>query len=286
MKLAISLSAENISKQGMKLPDTFAVVSIMDTKDGATEIGRTEVVTNTSSPDYINRIILDDYSEGEEMNLVVSLFNHVSDNKNESITSMPFEVSDVLNAVDMILTKKLKDGSNGSISMRFDKVDDDLKNQGVLKFQMRGINLVNTDGLGVFQKSDPFFELQCNRFQTKRHVNVGDSVYRSIVIKNNLSPVWPSGEVSVHALVGVSQVDDTDLYDVPFRIVVYDADDKRDKTFIGEVAKVSINDLINNVNETALSDIEKIDQDRSFPLLDDDRKEVGKILVLSAEVVS
>lgn len=101
MKLSISISAENLPTKSSKFPDTYAVVTIIDSHDGSKVIGQTEIVTNTSSPDYIKRIILNDYIEGEEMNLVVTLYNHISDNdeKNE-MTAIPFQVLDILKAED------------------------------------------------------------------------------------------------------------------------------------------------------------------------------------------
>lgn len=166
--------------------------------------------------------------------------------------------------------------------MRLDEVDDTNDNHEILKLQLRCINLINTDGYGVFKKSDPFFELHRYRYQTKRHMNFGDAVYRSKVVNNNLSPIWPSGEIPVNELVSIpSSENDTTIQ------FIYDSDDKHDCVYMGEVSKISIHDLIHNVNETALSDIEKIDLERSFPLYDNDnKKEVGKLLILSAEIIT
>lgn len=284
MVLILTLSADDLPSKGVmgkRLPDPFAVVTVQSTEQGVkpVTVGETEVISNTTSPDFTTRLFVTDYDGSEPMHLVVTIYNQTSKDDKEMICAVPFEVSDVLKADDGILQKEIKDGSGGTVSMRLEETATAGGN-ATLAFQLRAVKLDNTDGLGMgIKKSDPFFELVRYRHQTARNIKVGDAVYRSSVCSNNLSPVWPAGTVDVDALVGDSGDNDT-----KFRIVVYDSDDKRSRQLIGQV-DVSVNDLIGNVNETALSDIDSMDLTKSFVLRDADGKdETGKIMVLSAEV--
>jgi Ca2+-dependent lipid-binding protein len=279
MQLIVTLSAEDLPTKGAmggKLPDPFAIVTIASKDEDVkpTTVGQTEVIQNTTSPDWTTRLVIDHYDEGDEMNLVVTVLHQLSKDTNETLCSIPFEVSSVMRTDDSIMTKDMK-GCDGKLSIR---IEEKPPSAGKLHFQIRAVNLKNVDGLGLgIKKSDPFYEFHRYRHQTKRNIVVGDAVYRSSICENNLHPVWPAGTVEVAALV-------TDSSNDTFRLAVYDADDKRSRVLIGQV-DVKLNDIIENVNETALSDIEKIDFSKSLTLLDNDgEKHTGTILVLSAEI--
>ena len=91
-------------------------------------------------------------------------------------------------------------------------------NETLLKLHLAGQKLKNVEG--PFTKSDPYFEITSN-FNTE---NI--SVYKSEVVKNNLSPRWN------HASIEMMKLCNGDL-DKNFRINVYDHESNDDDVLIG-----------------------------------------------------
>jgi hypothetical protein len=260
MRLTLSLWAENLPNTGMTggvPPDPFAVVTVLHKEPGVkpTVLGHTEYIENTQSPDWTKHLTIEDFEA--------------------SMGSTLFEVGSILGAKGSVLAQEMKAGG-GIIAVRLEERPE--YSAGTLAFQIRGLNLKNMDGLGFgMQKSDPYFELHRVRRSVKRNVAVWDAVYRSKVIDNSLSPVWPQTFLEMDNLVNEGKRNEK------FRLVVNDYDAKGNHDIIGEV-QLTVNQLIDNVNDTALADVKKIDQEKSFILKDGNGKETGKILVLSAEV--
>jgi hypothetical protein len=144
---------------------------------------------------------------------------------------------------------------------------------GTLNLKMRGIKLKNTEGFGVFRKSDPFFELQRKRKSVKGFA-VWDCVFRSRPLDNNLNPVWND------ACVELSTLCNGDL-DQKFQVTVLDFDKGNKHTMMGTF-QVSVNELLEAVTDGAgVSSPEEVNIDKAFTMIND-HEEVGKVVVISA----
>ena len=101
---------------------------------------------------------------------------------------------------------KMKKG--GKVFARVDKQE----GSGTLRLKMSGSKLKNVEG-GMFGKSDPFFQLLRKDYGKKGFE--WNSVHRSNVVKNDLSPVWKESTIQLSDLCGA------DL-DAPLMLAVYD----------------------------------------------------------------
>lgn len=273
MKLRLSCWAENLPKQhllGSGLPDCFAVVTLLHKDVKPTVLGRTEVIRKTNSPDFTKTFVLD-YELGHPVHLVISLYNDAGKNNN-SIGSTAFEVSSILGNAGVV-AKELKNG--GIVAARLEQVT----STATLEFQLRGVNLKNTDG--IFNKSDPFFELQRARKHIRTGQTVWDAVYRSPEVRNDLNPVWSEVFLDLETLGGSDQT-------TPFRLVVLDYDKNGKHDVIGH-AQLSVNDLIDSsIGDVALqANVLKAKMEhtsKSIQLTNSDNEETGKILVVKAKV--
>ena len=179
------------------------------------------------------------------------------------------------------MAKELK-GGQGVLAVRLEEVSNEATGQ--LNLQLRGLHLKNTDGLGLknsWNKSDPFFEILRARKHAKTKATVWDAVYRSETREDNLHPVWPEVFLDLDYLVGCTGGGDG-CETTKLRIAVYDYDKNGKHDMIGSVA-LTVNDLLDNVNDTVLQDISKIDTTKSFSLTMG-KEETGKLLVVKASV--
>ena len=262
MRLQLSLAAEDLPKSLVGgTPDPFAVVTMMTAGNKPTVLGQTEVLTNTDSPDWTKLFYIEDFELGKPCNMIVSIYS--SQQKKKPLGSTVWEVGSILGAPGSRLAKRLKDG--GVLIAHVEEATA----AGTLRFQLRGLDFTNTEGGGIWNKSDPFFELQ----RLHVHSRVFDTVFRSATVSNNLHPVWGESFVEVHALCGGQRQQ-------KFRLVVYDHDANGQHDKMGHVL-LTVDDLLGAVNETALKeDRNEINADSAFGL----SKGAGKILVAAAEI--
>eukprot|EP00977_Amphora_coffeiformis_P027987 scaffold34678_cov248-Amphora_coffeaeformis.AAC.1 len=260
MRLQLSLAAQDLptpQRQGV-----FAVV--VDTV-GDQLIGQTEVlVTTEQAVDWTKLFYIEDWELGQPHELVVTIYSG-----KESLGSVLLEVGAVLGAPGSRLAQKMK---NGSVVVAH---VEEATAAGTLRFQLRGWNLVNMDrGLGILNKSDPFFELQ----RWRARARVWDTVFRSAVINNDLYPLWNESFVEIHALCGGRQTKQK------FRLCLHDDDANGKRQDMGHVL-LTIDDMLASVNPTASSsDRNNVQENPGFTIRKGN-KEMGKILIAAAEVI-
>jgi hypothetical protein len=267
MRLQLSLSAEDLPKTSLMggIPDPFAVVTLVgETGQKPVILGQTEVLSQTASPDWTKLFYVDFEPGHNPMNIIVSIYS--SEQKKLPLGSTLWDVGSILAASGSRLAKKIK--KDGGVLIAH---VEEATSAGTLQFQLRGWDLTNTEGAGVFNKSDPFFELQ--RWHT--HGGGWDAVFRSVAVHDNLSPAWGESFVEVHALCG-GQLQQK------FRIVVFDFDRNGRHTEMGRVL-LTVEELLAAVNETALLDSKNMNLDKAF-VLAKSGKEVGRIVVVAAKV--
>jgi hypothetical protein len=207
MRLQLSVWAESVPAG--KHP--FAVLTQLSSQGTSTLLGQTEVLANSIHPDWTKLFYLDNITLSETTHVVVTLFS-----QKESLGAAVFDVQAVLGTNGGTQAKQLKNQS----TRLFLHVTPSTASAGILHFQFRATDLPNVEGMGLFNKSDPFFELQ--RWRSSDHY---DAVFRSAAINNNLQPVWLPGCVEIDALCG-------DDYQ-QFRIVVYDHNNDGEHVIMG-----------------------------------------------------
>lgn len=257
-KLCLSLKAKdlnNVAGAFKGTSDPYATVTIFSFRShNPVVLGRTEAVKNNLSPDWVKTFEID-YELGSNMNVVINVFDEVTKGKNRSMGSASFDVSKILAAPGNTKAVKMKKG--GNVIVRADKP----KGSGNLRLQLKGSKLKNVES-GMFGKSDPFFQLM------RRDVGANgfewQTVYRSKHVKDNLNPNWEADTIPLSSLCG------GDL-DAPLLLTVADYAGDGNHTHMGQV-ETTVNSIANSVGNTG------------FYLMSDKGKNVGDLIVCTAEV--
>ena len=272
MKLRLSFSGEDLRASD----GVYVIATQIHPAAGVapTILGQTEsiVATTSNNIDWTKSFVLD-YEFGEELSIIVTIRT-----ANRAISSALFDVGQILGNGG-VLGKELKD-SNGIVIVCVEEC----QCMGQLQLQIRGLQLKNMDGIGFgINKSDPFFEIQRQRVLATNNALAWDAVYRSKVIDNDLNPIFPEFFVDLDELIG--SCSESGLATKKLRVVVYDYD-KQGNQEIGSCI-LSVNDFIDNMNETALNtDISRIDTSKCFPLMVGRSQQVtGKIVVAKAALI-
>ena len=210
MKVEVSIHAsrlKNVAGAFKGTSDPFAVVTRIATSSGTKPevLGKTEVVKNSLSPQFIKTFELD-YELGTPTKIAVSIFDEVRKGDNKAMGSAVFDIGECLGARGNTKAKKLKKGGTVFVSVRKSE------GHGILRMKLKGTKLKNVEG-GLFGKSDPFFEV--SRKVSSAGGLTWDNVFRSSPVKNNLNPDWESAVIELSTLCG------GDL-DLPVQIAVFD----------------------------------------------------------------
>ena len=104
-----------------------------------------------------------------------------------------FEVGDVLGQRGNVASKSLQTG--GAVYVHIERSRDDGEH-GVIKFQLRGLNIANTQTLG--RKASPFFELY--RKVERPTGAIWSPVYRSNVLRGDLNPKWGEADLNLETV--------------------------------------------------------------------------------------
>jgi len=225
MKVELSLHAAGLKDVnfGPKVKcDPYAVVTKISTStsDKPQVLGKTEVIENTRSPEWIKVFILD-YELGQPLKLVVSIYH-----ESKSMGSCVLDVGEILGARGQTKAKRIKQGGSLVAHCR------PSVGTGLFRFQLQATDLKNTEGF--MRKSDPFLELA--RQINSAGGSTWDNVYRSKVIKDSLDPVWESDVMALSTLCGGNQ-------DLPIRVSVFDFESSGKHVLMGRV-ETSVKGLV------------------------------------------
>jgi copine 1/2/3 len=212
MKLELSLHASNLKNVimgsfGSVGSDPFCVVTHMG-NDKAVVLGKTETILNSISPDFTKVFLIDGYTLGTPMKLIVSIFHDDKSGatKPKTMGIAVFEVGEILGAHGCTKAKRIPNG--GTI---FAHVRPAVTSAGVLRLQLEAVNLINTEGF--MRKPDPFFEL--SRRIDSAGAQTWDNIHRSETKSNTLNPTWDAAVLDVGMLCGGN-------LDTPIKIAIYD----------------------------------------------------------------
>jgi len=234
MNIQLSLRASklrNVAGAFKGISDPFAVVSVLsdDSNGRPVILGKTEVVKNCLSPDWVKTFTME-YELGRPTRIAVSVYDEIKKSNNKSMGSAIFEVGAILGAKGNTKAKRFNNG--GTIYVRVEKS----VGIGNLRLKMSGVKLKNVEGM--FGKSDPFFTLS-----KKDEGYLGTEwnvVYRSHVVHNNLNPHWKEDMIELKILCG-------DNLDQPILVSVYDYEKSGKHKTMGQF-QTSVNGLIGAKN--------------------------------------
>jgi len=259
MKIQISVKATKLQNSAglfKGTSDPFAVVTILGNRPGDRPviIGKTEVIKNTLDPDWITTFKVD-YNLGDPVNVLVKIFDKVSDGDNIPMGSGVFDVGRVMGAKGNTKAKKMRDDA-GTIFLKVAKASP----SETLTLKMSGIEFDNLDGF--FNKSDPFFEIRKkDRGLRGEEWNI---VHRSDYVKNDLNPDWPEEEIDLGVLCG-------DNLDEPLYIRIFDNESSGTHELMGQF-ETSVNGLIAAAQDSSVIDMMK------------EGEKTGGIMIQNAEV--
>jgi hypothetical protein len=171
-------------------------------KDKPRVLGKTEVIQNSLSPDWITQFTVD-YLFGKETRITIAIFDDSrKTGKPKSMGSSQFELGEILGSRGRVKAKSLKTG--GTLFCRVTKAAKE--DYGVLKLQLRGEDLKVSEGVGPFGrgKPDPFFVLNSQAAHTGGS-RVWHQEFRSEVVCENDQPQWNLFEISIERLCGGDQ---------------------------------------------------------------------------------
>jgi Ca2+-dependent lipid-binding protein len=123
--------------------DPYAVVTLLANQPGQQPVilGKTEVIANTLSPQWIKKFEVD-YNFCQNSRVSVGIYDATKKGKDDkSMGSAVFEVGEVLGTRGNIKAKKLQKG--GTLFCRIQKAQIVNQNVGSLRFKLRGIKLKN-----------------------------------------------------------------------------------------------------------------------------------------------
>jgi Copine/C2 domain len=181
--------------------DPYAVVTLLagGPNENPRVLGKTEVIKNSLSPDWITQFTVD-YQFGKETRINIAIFDEVrKTGKHKPMGSAQFEIGEILGSRGNVKAKGLKTG--GTLFCRVTKAADE--DYGVLQLQFRGEDLKVSEGGGLFGrgKPDPFFVLNAQAAHTGGN-RVWHQEFRSEVVLENDRPDWSLFEISMERICG------------------------------------------------------------------------------------
>lgn len=238
--------------------DPYAVVTRIATEPGETPrvLGRTEVVSNTQSPTWAKKFLLD-FDLGTTQKLVVSVYHKRSDDDagSESMGATLFDVGKTLGARGSTKAKRIKGDGTVFATIR------PSQGEGSLRLKLKGEGLKNVEG--IFRKSDPFYEIYRN--VDNAGGDTWELQFRSEVVKDELDPEWDEQTLELSQLCGGN-------LDLPLRCKFFDFERSGDHVPMG-MLETTVNKLV-----------EAHDEDNRNMTLLQKGDEVGEMIVELAEV--
>lgn len=106
---SLLLPSSPMSGFGKGCSDPYAVVTQLSTSSNQKPhvIGKTEVIKNTLSPNWVTSFVLD-YELGTPMKVAVQIFDEIRKGDNKAMGSATFDIGEVLGARGGTKAKKLK----------------------------------------------------------------------------------------------------------------------------------------------------------------------------------
>ncbi|CAK9204572.1 unnamed protein product [Sphagnum troendelagicum] len=271
----------SFSANKLRVMDTFSksdpmLVGFLKRFDGSLEeLGRTEVVLNSSSPNWVKELRVE-YRFEEVQQLLLRVYDidtnfaNISSEKlqlrdQQFLGEVVCALSEIVMAPNQKFTVPLHGQGErvhqhdwGSLTITTEEM---VKSKSLVEIVVRCAELDNKD---LFSKSDPF--LRISRLQEDGSAT---SVYRTEVKKNNLNPTWKPIRISLQ------QLNNGDM-DRPLKIECCNFNTNGSHDLIG-VTQISLNGLL-ELTRTRLP------QDLNRPVQNQNKQPGGKFYVESCVI--
>ncbi|XP_054566482.1 copine-7 [Eptesicus fuscus] len=222
-KVELRLSCRHLLDRDPLTKSDPSVVLLLQAQGQWVQVDRTEVVRSCLHPVFSKVFTLDYYFE-EAQKLRFEVYDShgpgsLSCQDDDFLGGMECTLGQIVAQKKVTRPLLLKFGRNAGKSTITVIAEDISTNNGYVELSFRAQKLDDKD---VFSKSDPFLELyRVNDDQSEQ------LVYRTEVVKNNLSPVWEPFKVSLNSLCSCEETR-------PLKCLVWDHDSRGKHDFIGE----------------------------------------------------
>ncbi|XP_073911562.1 copine-7 isoform X1 [Castor canadensis] len=222
-KVELRLSCRHLLDRDPLTKSDPSVVLLQQAHGEWVQVDRTEVVKSSLHPVFSKVFTIDYYFE-EIQKLRFEVYDThgpsgLSCQDDDFLGGMECTLGQIVAQKKMTRALLLKFGRNAGKSTITVIAEDISGNNGYVELSFQARKLDDKD---LFSKSDPFLELY--------RVNDDGSeqlVYRTEVVKNNLSPVWEPFKVSLNSLCSCEETR-------PLKCLVWDYDSRGKHDFIGE----------------------------------------------------
>mmetsp|Transcript_7921 Transcript_7921/g.19123 ORF Transcript_7921/g.19123 Transcript_7921/m.19123 type:complete len:527 (+) Transcript_7921:65-1645(+) len=235
---AYQLSLSAYFKSVFSVSSSYASVKIVGGTFRGNDLGETECIPCSSTPDWCKTFFLD-FIPGDGTILEISVFDYNNGSTAYKIGGTRIKAEEVLKR--KVVEVPLSNSLSNVLSCRLEKSMIGTE-KGDLMFHIRGLDMNNKEpgpfGLG---RSDPFYEI--SKKNPDPDAGGGESwnvVYRSKHIFNNLNPMWQS------ARLGLPELCFGELK-WPLKITVYDYNRKGKHEEMGSVI-TSVEEMQNRIS--------------------------------------
>jgi len=268
--MQLTLHAEKLRKSGaFRIGNPYAVAVITAGDRIGEELGRTEVIESTLSPNWVT-VIFVNADPALFMPFRVTVYDcNEKDDDQKVMAETNFEMTEVFESKGNIFVQS--DGSSLVYAHVVQSQQGEAK--GTFAFHFRGLDIKNIEagvlGLG---RSDPFFEIAKKNADHSAGIVRWNPVYRSETIHDNLNPYWKEGHLSLEELCY------NDL-GWPLRVSIWDWQKNGKHREIGEI-ETTIDDLRSHLALKGNADRENSVEMTKIG----GTKKIGLLVVLKCEV--
>ncbi|DAA20172.1 copine-7 [Bos taurus] len=222
-KVELRLSCRHLLDRDPLTKSDPSVVLLLQSQGQWVQVDRTEVVRSSLHPVFSKVFTLDYYFE-EVQKLRFEVYDthgpsSLSCQEDDFLGGMECTLGQIVAQKKVTRALLLKFGRNAGKSTITVLAEDISGNNGYVELSFRARKLDDKD---LFSKSDPFLELyRINDDQSEQ------LVYRTEVVKNDLSPTWQPFKVSLSSLCSCEE-------SRPLKGLVWDYDSRGKHDFIGE----------------------------------------------------
>ena len=136
------------------------------------------------------------------------------------IGEIEFKLSSLMCARGQTYQANFTNGKPGTVVVRAETVSN---TRDVFSVQFSAKDLLNKDGMGIIDKSDPFLVIK-----RVREDNTAQVVWKNEPVNDNLSPVWPPARIPMMNLCNGD-------INRPIIIEIYDYDSNGTHDFMGAI---------------------------------------------------
>lgn len=206
--------------------DPFIVVYEDDPKTKkANLLGNTSVIMDSQNPEWPDQLIIN-YKFEAVQNLTIKVFDRDGSqppsklDAHQLIGEISVKLSSIMCARGQSYQANFTNGKHGTVIVRAEAV---ANTRDILCVQFSAKDLINKDGLGIIDKSDPFIQIKRLREDGAHQV-----VWKNSPVMDNLSPVWPTARIPMMNLCNGD-------INRPIVIEIYDFDSNGTHEHMGSV---------------------------------------------------